>query len=130
LPLAAMLVAGLAGCGGVSADLFAVERSGSVPGAALSMIVRDDGMVRCNGVQHKLPDALLIDSRKLQRDLSRPATEGVSLPPGPQPVFSYAVRTPAGRFSFADDSPGKPLPLFRLAALVHDVAKRVCRLAR
>ena len=85
---AAAVAAVLAGCGDTSADLFAVTRSGTSPGATFAMIVRDDGTVTCDGVRRPLPDDLLITARGIADDLQAPATAGVALPSGPRPVFT------------------------------------------
>ncbi len=121
---------GLAGCGDVSADLFSVTRSGSVPGANFAMVVRDDGTVTCNGVRRKLPDDLLVDARVIQRDISDAATRGVRLSSGAQPVFTYAVQTPSGRLSYSDDSPRQLKAFYLLSQLTRKVARGVCGLAR
>ena len=42
----------LAGCGGVrAADLFLLQRSGNVAGAKLTLLVNEEGGVRCNGAR-------------------------------------------------------------------------------
>ncbi len=46
----ALTVAAAAGCGGIEApDLFLVQRTGSVPGAGLTLLVNEEGGVQCNG---------------------------------------------------------------------------------
>ncbi|HVS29508.1 MAG TPA: hypothetical protein VHE14_08130 [Solirubrobacteraceae bacterium] len=120
----------LAGCGGSSAELFAVERSGRIPGAALSLRVHDDGRVRCNGVSRRLPDTLLLEARGISRALVKPAKQRVALPPGPSSVLSYRVRLQYGTTSFADDSPGAPPAFARLQRFTRAVARQVCGLAR
>ncbi len=130
LGAAVLLAAGTAGCGGASADLFAVTRSGTVPGASFAMIVRDDGSVTCNGRRRPLPSELLITARGLQNDLEPSATAGTALPSGPRPVFTYVVLTPGGRVSFSDESPHQPAAFYRVALLTSEIAKQVCRLPR
>ncbi|HEU4703782.1 MAG TPA: hypothetical protein VFS37_14980, partial [Conexibacter sp.] len=39
----------LAGCGAATPDVFLLTRSGSIPGARLTLLVNDGGTVRCNG---------------------------------------------------------------------------------
>ena len=126
----ALLAATVAGCGGPSADLFAVTRSGTVPGATFAMIVRDDGTVTCDGRRRPLPAELLITARGIQDDLEAPATAATALPSGPRPVFTYVVLTPGGRVSFSDESPHQPAVFYRLARLTTQVAREVCRLPR
>src|SRR5215208_7035048 len=61
--LAALAAVLLAGCGSPASDIFEVERSGSIPGADLRIVVADDGTVRCNGGAPKnIGDVRLLDS--------------------------------------------------------------------
>jgi hypothetical protein len=126
--LAAALLLG--GCGGIRApDLFLVQRTGSVSGASLTLLVNEEGGVRCNGRRAlKLHDAQLIEARSIQEDLRDPASKHISLPPGPRPVFSYRVREESGSVSFSDDSPRQPRVFRRLALFVLRTAQRVCHL--
>jgi hypothetical protein len=60
----------VAGCGGESGDLFAVERSGDVPGAQLRLIVNDGGTVVCNDAKPRaLPAKLLLRARAVATDI-------------------------------------------------------------
>lgn len=138
LPAAAVLLAvlapGLAGCGngGIrSADLFAIARSGKLPGARLGMVVNDGGSVRCNGARARLlPAAALLDARQLQRDLASPSRRELRLAPGPGSLLRYRVRSGNGTVVFSDTSRGQPKVLYRLAAFTRAVATGVCGLAR
>jgi hypothetical protein len=118
------------GCGGVrAADLFVVQRSGSVPGAQLTLLVNEEGGVRCNsGATLKLSDQMLIQARTIQEDMRRPAEHHVALPPGPRSVLSYRLRQENGSVSFSDDSPHQPQVFHRLALFVLQTAQRVCHL--
>ncbi len=127
----AAAAAGLAlgGCGGAAADLFAVSRTGAVPGGRLSLRVTDDGRASCN--QRALVDitsAQLIAARESVRDLDELGDRRYR--PGPASVLAYRVRTRDTRVSWADDSPGQPPVLFGLAKLVRDIAKGPCHLPR
>jgi hypothetical protein len=121
-----------AGCGGVmSPDLFAVQRSGTVAGAGLRMVVNDGGTVRCNGgPSRKIGDPQLLQARSVQTALHDPASRKLSLAPGPQSVFHYVVRMQDGRVSFSDDSRGQPAVFFQLALLVRQIAQQDCHLKR
>jgi hypothetical protein len=133
----ALALAGLsvAGCGGVTApDLFIVQRSGSGPGAKLTLLVNEEGGVSCNGVSEvsghklKLSDPQLVQARAIQEDLRDPASEHMSLAPGPKSVLSYRLRDEAGSVSFSDTSARQP-PVFRqLALFVLRAAQQVCHL--
>jgi len=121
----------LAACGEAAPDLFTVQRTGVIPGARLNLIVSDDGTVRCNGANKLLmSDPELLQARQLQRDLDKPATNGVTLPPGRQSILTYTVTTPSGQVRFSDTSPGVQPAFLRLAAFTREVATGVCRLAR
>ena len=66
----------LGGCGGPTADLFVVERDGSIPGARLTLLVSDDGTVRCNrGDRREITSEQLIDAREIARELNGPEDE-------------------------------------------------------
>ena len=126
---AALLV--LAGCGSEARDLFLVTRSGDVPGAPLTLRVTDDGRASCN---HRplveITSAQLVTAREVERDLEDPAKAQLRLASGPQPVFSYRVRTEEGGVAWSDDSARQPAVLFKLAKLTRDVAKGPCHLPR
>jgi hypothetical protein len=129
--LAAALAA--AGCdsGAPAHDLFLVQRSGSIPGARLTMRVTDDGRASCNrGPLVDIASAQLIAAREIERDLEPLAKRRFALPPGRASVLRYRVVLEDGAVRFADDSRGQPPALFRLAKLTRDVARGSCRLAR
>jgi hypothetical protein len=128
--LAALAVAAT-GCGSEARDLFLVTRSGDVPGARLTLRITDDGRASCNRRPLvEITSAQLIAARESARDLEDPAKAQLRLAPGPQPVFSYRVRTEEGGVAWSDDSPRQPAVLFKLAKLTRDVAKGPCHLAR
>ena len=119
------------GCGARAPDLLLVQRDGSVPGARLTLEIADDGTVRCNhGEPRRMTDQQLLSARALARDLERPASLHVSLPPGRDGVLSYRVRLAEGAVSFTDTSPGLTPLLLRVQALTRSVATRTCGLPR
>jgi len=124
------IASGLAACGDQAADLFAVTRSGTIPGAYLRLTPRSDGTVSCDGKRHLMPADLTVATEDLQAQLEAPATHAVNLPSGPRPVLTYSVLTPGGHFSFSDDSPHKPNSFDVLADLTTQLARRVCGLPR
>ncbi len=119
-----------AGCGGVlSPDLFVLYRSGSTPGARLTLLVNEEGVVRCNGGPPRhLSDPQIIEARVIQEDLKDPASRRESFPAAPGSVLSYYVRDQDGSVSFADNSPGQPAVTRKLAAFALAVAQGVCGL--
>ena len=135
LALALLAVTALAACGGITApDLFIVQRSGSGPGAKLTLLVNEEGGVSCNGVaarngrKLKLSDSALVEARAIQEDLKEPASARLSLAPAANSVLSYSVRDEDGTVRFGDNSPGQPKVLRRLALFVLQTAQRVCGL--
>lgn len=124
------LAALLSGCGEIaSPDLFVVQRSGSVAGARLTLLVNDGGTVRCNGgPPRKIGEAQLIQARALQEELKEPAGEGLSLPAKPGSVLSYSVRDEDGTVRFADNTAAKLKVLRNLALFVLQTAQGTCRL--
>lgn len=126
--LCVALLAG--GCGGViSPDLFIVHRSGSGPGAKLTMLVNEEGVVHCNGgpARH-LSDPQIIEARTIQEDLEEPAAKHESLPAEPGSVLSYYLRDANGTVRFSDNSPHQPAAMRKLAGFVLTVAQGVCGL--
>jgi hypothetical protein len=127
LSICACAVAGaLAACGGPAASLFGVQRSGTIPGADVTLVPTGDGYVTCNGRKHLLPDPLLLTAEDLADDLTAPATKGLRLASGPHPIYTYVVTTPSGTFSYSDESPHQSSTMRQLAAWVRRVTKTVC----
>jgi hypothetical protein len=129
----------LAGCAGgtPSADLVVVSRSGSIPGAKLTLLVNDGGFVRCNGKpQQEITSKQLIDARAMLRDLEGgkdedgPITKDLKLAPRPGSTLRYSVRGEDGTVAFADNSAGQPQVFYELAQFTRTMAKDVCGLPR
>lgn len=118
------------GCGGVlSPDLFIVQRTGSTPGAKLTLLVNEEGVVHCNaGPPRHLSDAQIIEARNIQEDLETPASHHESLPPAPGSVLGYYLRDQNGSVRFSDNSPHQPAVMRKLAGFVLSVAQDVCHL--
>ena len=120
----------LGGCGGIKApDLFIVTRSGRVAGAQLTLLINEEGGVRCNGgPTRKLADSQLIEARTIQEDMRGPASRHLSLPPQAGSVLSYRLRQESGSVAFSDNPSGQPGVFRRLSLFVLQTAQRVCRL--
>jgi hypothetical protein len=121
------------GCGGVlSPDLFVVTRTGSTPGAGLTMLVNEEGVVRCSrdparpGSPRHLSDPQIIEARTIQEDLHDPASRHISLAPAPGSVLAYYVRDQDGSVRFADNSHGQASVMRKLAQFVLIVAQGIC----
>ncbi len=135
--LAATGAALAVGCGGPSADLFVVNRSGSVPGAKLTIVVGDGGTVRCNGGPVKeVSSAQLIEARAVAGDLNGddqepgPARKVVNLKPAKYTILRYRIKTEFGQVSFGDSSRPQPPVFYAAARLTRELAKNVCGLPR
>jgi hypothetical protein len=134
-PLITILVIGaacLSGCSGVvSPDLFIVYRSGTSPGAKLTMLVNEEGVVHCNnGPARHLSDPQIIEARTIQEDLEEPAAKHESLPAAPGSVLSYYLRDANGTVRFSDNSLHQPTAMRKLAGFVLTVAQGVCGLGQ
>jgi hypothetical protein len=136
--LAAVALATAACNGPTPADLFLVQRSGSVPGAKLTLRLTDDGGAYCNETKrYELTSSQLITAREIRRELDGEKEEDVglaekhiNLPAGPVSTYRYRVRSENGTVAFADTSPHQPQTFYRLAQLTREVATQDCHLAR
>jgi hypothetical protein len=143
LALAAAIPA--VGCSGsLPADLFVVQRTGSIPGARLTLRLSDDGGAYCNGGERKdVTSAQLIAAREIRRELDGDpkdddhpehkiglASKHIALPPGAITTLSYRVRSEKGAVAFSDTSARQPQAFYRLAKLTRDVARGACGLPR
>jgi hypothetical protein len=128
--MGAVLATIAAGCGGIRApDLFIVQRTGSVQGARLTLLVNEEGGVRCNGgATLKLSDPQLVQARAIQEDLRDPSSKHISLPARAGSVLSYYVRDENGSARFADNSVGQPAVFRNLALFLVQTAQQVCHL--
>ena len=136
LAVAATLASGCAG-GTPSADLFVVTRTGTIPGAKLTLLLGDGGTVRCNGgPERDITSKQLITARGLLDDLQGgkdddgPITKSLRLPPGPGSILRYSVRGEEGTVAFSDTSRGQPKVFYEMALFTRQMAKGVCGLPR
>lgn len=134
--LAAALVAlvgtaALAGCGAAYPDVFLLTRSGSLPGARLTLLVNDGGTVRCNGAAERtLPAPRLLDARRIAEDLSDDAQKDLTLPAPPGSLLRFRVRTQDGTVTFSDVDAVRRSELAPVVEFARKVAQDVCGLAR
>lgn len=129
LALAAAVAPLAAACGVASPDLFVVTRTG--PGGPLTVLVSEEGGVRCNGgPEHRLEDHAIIEARTITEGLHGPISRHRNLPARPGSVYAYRVRDAEGTTSFADNSANLPAALERLQLFVQALAQRTCRAAR
>jgi hypothetical protein len=134
--LAAALVAlagtaALAGCGAAYPDVFLLTRSGSLPGARLTLLVNDGGTVRCNGGRAlPLPAPRLLDARRIAEDLSDDAHDHLTLPAPRGSLLRYRLRTEEGTVTFSDVDAVRRPELAPVVVFARKVAQDVCGLAR
>lgn len=128
---AACAALALAGCGTSSPDLFVLTRTGSLPGARLTLLVNDGGTVRCNGgAPRPLPDPRLLDARRIQEDVADDAKQGLTLPAPAGSLLRFRIRTQDGTVTFSDVDAARRPELGRVIAFARTVAQDVCGLAR
>jgi hypothetical protein len=129
--LALTTVLALGGCGAAAPDVFLLTRSGSIPGARLTLLVNDSGTVRCNGgAPRALPDKRLLDARRIAEDLSEEAQEDLSLPAPRGSVLRYRLRTEDGTVTFSDEDAGRRPEFAPVIVFARSVAQDVCGLPR
>jgi hypothetical protein len=127
----ALLAAGsLGACGTPSPDLFVVNRSGTVPGAKLTLLVSDQS-ARCNGAPAKpLTSAQILEARDLLRELLELQTSKQAIPKSsPAQIFSYVVETEDGKLRYPDTQQ-RPEILPRVTRFARRVAIDTCGLQR
>jgi hypothetical protein len=121
------LAATATACGTPSNDLFVVERTGSLPSAKLTLLVRDDGTVRCDDGERKpIDSARLLDARTLADDLAEPAEAGLDLPPRERALLRYRFMVEEGTVRFSDVDAARRPELGRAQAFVRSVARDIC----
>ena len=128
----ATLVALLAGgCGAQSPDVFLLTRSGSLPGARLTLLVNDGGTVRCNGgAPRALPGPQLLAARSIAENLSDDAKRDLTLPAPRGSLLRFRVRTQDGTVTFSDVDAARRRELGPVVEFARTVAQDVCGLAR
>ncbi len=129
---AAAIAAALAlgACGTPSPDLFIAERSGTVPGAKLYLLVSDTS-ARCNhGPPIPLTSPQTIEARDILKDLRMVQAGDVAVPKAPPAqIFSYLIRDEDGVLRFGDTAQRPPV-LPRAARFIRRVAIDTCKLVR
>jgi hypothetical protein len=126
--LAALVgIGALAGCGAAAPDVLLLTRSGSLPGARLTLLVNDGGTVRCNGgAPRQLPARRLLDARRIAQD----AHDDLTLPAPPGSLLRYRLRTEQGTVTFSDVDAVRRPELAPVIVFARAVAQDVCGLER
>ena len=122
-----LAAAALAACGTPSADLFVVERTGSLPDARLTLRVGDGGTVRCDGGDERpIASEDLLDARQLTEELRPLLDRDVRLAPREGSLLQYRVTGEEGEVRFADNSRGLPATFAELIRFTRRIATEVC----
>jgi hypothetical protein len=130
LAVCALLVA-LAGCGAETPDLFLLTRSGTLPGARLTLLVNDGGTVRCNGGSPRtLSGSQLLAARDVTESIKDDAEKDLKLPTRPRALLRFHIRSQDGTVTFSDLDAARRPELAKTVAFTRDVARSVCHLAR
>ncbi len=125
--LVAIAVIVVTGCGinEQSPDLFLLTRTGQ--GSRLTVLVKDDGTVRCNGrAARPLSDAQLLQARDLASALDKDAKAGLHIAPATGSVYAYTVKLQDGTISFADTSGAAHKELAQAELFTVQVAENHC----
>ena len=119
----------LAGCGGTSGDLMAIEvEGGEGRGRPLDIVVANDGRGTCNGGAEKpIPSDVVIEARELERELADLAEEGATYGPAGEDQREYVVRMKAGSVRWGEGEAGLPEVLPRAQLLTVKLDRLLCR---
>ena len=120
----------VAGCGGESGDLMAIEVSGGVAEirGGLDMVVANDGRGSCNDrPERTVPSDLVIEARELERELGDLAEEGATFGPTGNDQREYVVRIKAGTVRWAEGERDLPDVLPRTQLLAVRLDRLLCR---
>ena len=124
---AAALCIAIAGCGAKPADIFIIERTNASTHALLTLLVNEEGGVRCNGGKElKLGDKELVQARGIQEDLKEAAAANTVLAPQPGSVYTYSLRDEAGSLRFSDNSAKQSSAMHQLQLFVLQTAQQLC----
>jgi hypothetical protein len=108
-------------------DLFLLTRTG--PSTKLTLLVNDDGSIRCNGGKPKmLPSAMLITARDLADNLGGDASHNLHLPARPDTIYSYKIKLQQGTIQFSDRDTAHYPNLAQAELFAVQAAQQVCGL--
>ena len=118
----------LAGCGGGSGDLLAIDVTGGPANREQRIVVQDNGQASCNGgKQSDIGSTALIEARELERELKDPAENADSFMGNRARGATYAARTNDGVVRWREGA--KPLPevLPRVQLFALQQSRVLCR---
>jgi hypothetical protein len=120
----------LAGCGlsVQSPDLFLLTRTGQ--GGRLTLLVNDEGTIRCNGAAPKpMANSMLLSARDLASDLDKDAKARLRIASRSDSVYRYTVKLQDGTISFPDTAGAGHPELARAELFVLQALSGPCRAA-
>ncbi|MEA2405359.1 MAG: hypothetical protein QOE08_2006 [Thermoleophilaceae bacterium] len=123
----ALAAALLAGCGGSSGDLLALEVSGGPAGTKRQIVViTEDGHGSCNrGARHKITSAQVIDAREVEREAGDLATKGTDIQASRPGARQYVLREKAGTVRWTEGL-GLPPELAKATLFATGITRAVC----
>ena len=124
------VASGLAGCGGESGDLMAIEVTGGVARdrGPLEIVVANDGRGSCNGrPTETIPSELVIEARDLERELADLAEKGARFGERRGPRGAYVVRIKPGTVRWTEGTSDLPPALPRTQLLALRLDRLLCR---
>jgi hypothetical protein len=125
---AAAVAALVAGCGGESGDLLAIEVSGGPVRGTERIVVTEDGRARCNGGElEAIPNARLLDAREVEREMEPLAEKGASYPATGPDRRHYLARTRDGNVSWIEGARATPKVIGEATLLALQLERQLCR---
>ncbi|MFL5823111.1 MAG: hypothetical protein ACJ764_06690 [Solirubrobacteraceae bacterium] len=127
--LAGTVGLGLGGCFDVkAADLFLLQRTGQGP--AFSLLVKDNGMISCNGGElRRLADPLLLQARDLATAYETYVRSGLKGGIPGNSVFRYRIELPYGTITFPDTAAAQRPVFAQTEQFALRAAHQACHLA-
>jgi hypothetical protein len=128
--VAALAALALAGCGGESGDLIAIEVSGGAQPRPVKLVVTGDGRGSCNGGElQELPSERVIDARETERELEDPAHDSANFGGATRERRGYVARTKDGTVRWREGQV-RPEVLGKATLLALQLERDLCRARR
>lgn len=124
----ALALAGLvAGCGGASGDLIAIEVEGGFQREPVSIRITEDGRASCNrGPLARIAPGALLEARSIEDRLSGPAEQAASFGTASRDRRRYVVRMRSGAVHWVEGAPGLPPAAAEAVQLQRALERRLC----
>jgi hypothetical protein len=120
-------VVALAGCGGTSGDLIAIEVSGGFQPKTVAITVTDDGRGTCDrGPLKPISGQTLLDAREIQRELAPYANQARVFPSAGADQRQYELRMREGAVTWPEGGQGLPPALGKAVLLERSLEQQLC----